>query len=238
MNCDLNKDSFKQKSTGLPYTVYINRVLARWLVIWVCRRGFDISPNQVTVMGFLLFLCALPMLLLFVGTYWVIVPYVILFSSYVLDSMDGLLARARGMCSGFGEWLDHSLDGVRFLLIHVTLLWVIIIYAFDESKFIALLAFTLCIVFVPGNYFCSMLKNKILHKQTGRVLRSQKGFKGFAMSAFAAPADYGIFIVTLLLLAQIDLFVWAYLAYGVHAMLIFGATVWFTVRSAHEGENV
>ena len=34
---------------------------------------------------------------------------------YVLDSTDGILARLRKESSAAGEWLDHSLDGLRII---------------------------------------------------------------------------------------------------------------------------
>jgi len=81
-----------------------------------------ITPNQVTILSFIVALFAIPCFI--VGTY----PYLLLAAiiyqfSYILDCVDGYIARKKGMRSGFGYWLDHVLDEVKLALLLIALIY-------------------------------------------------------------------------------------------------------------------
>ncbi len=214
------------KTTGLPYTVNVNRKLARHLTVRVKKA----TPNQVTFWGFIVLLAAIALILLMSGTIWVLPGYFLLALNYVLDSVDGQLARLKNMSSPLGEWLDHSLDGLRMILLHLAYMWVMYQHLPDNLTNIGFLAFALNLAFMTSNYFFSILKIKILNQKTGDYLRQSAGIKGAMLKFMTAPADYGFYIMISLLLVRVDMFLWAYLLYGVYFMLVFIMNFILTIR--------
>lgn len=88
---------------------WINRPLASLVVRAVFRTR--LTPNQLTWIAFFFsmagaaaFVAATPA--------WVLAAAVLAFIGTVLDGADGMLARARNMCSGYGAHLDLILDRV------------------------------------------------------------------------------------------------------------------------------
>ena len=75
-------------------------------MIWRIVDASRITPNGVTVLGFLV-ICAAAALAL--QRYWVIAALVFVGSGLV-DSLDGLLARHQGRVTSFGAFLDSTLD--------------------------------------------------------------------------------------------------------------------------------
>ena len=212
-----NKGSIK--STGLPYTSYINRPLARVLtnnLLWS-------TPNKVTLFAFLLLLIALYIAITQYNSLLILLAYGLLVLNYILDSVDGQLAREKKMSSAFGEWLDHSLDGLRLLLIHSCLGFILIIeFGNDpELRRFALIAFFLNIICHTGNYIISILKEKILSSRSGKIISQEKNKlkKGF-LNIILLPADYGIFIISFLFLIKVEWFLVVYFIYGIYHLLI------------------
>jgi phosphatidylglycerophosphate synthase len=75
-----------------------------------------ITPNQVTILGFLLGLASLP-LLWNGGRYEVILAVSLLLVANILDQIDGQLARIKFLFSSYGEKLDHYLDEIIKVLL-------------------------------------------------------------------------------------------------------------------------
>ncbi|MCY0870468.1 MAG: CDP-alcohol phosphatidyltransferase family protein [Firmicutes bacterium] len=83
-------------------------------------RKTRITPNQVTLLSFLVFLVAAA--LFFRGTRSDIIAGVCLQqASFVLDCADGQLARYKKIFSPFGAWLDQTADRVKEFLLILTL---------------------------------------------------------------------------------------------------------------------
>lgn len=82
-------------------------------VRWIGRTSFGallasgITPNQVTVIGFLLVLANCLAYLLHQDLFFLGLG---LSLSYACDGLDGALARRTGMTSGFGSYLDAVID--------------------------------------------------------------------------------------------------------------------------------
>jgi phosphatidylglycerophosphate synthase len=88
---------------------YLNRPLASLLVRAIFRTR--ITPNQVTVSGFLVGLAGAGFFL--AGTRWSVAAGGLLAQlSSIVDCADGMLARSRGQESEFGAALDIVLDRV------------------------------------------------------------------------------------------------------------------------------
>lgn len=202
------------KSGGLLYTTYVNRNLA-----WICSRVLRrFSPNQISIGAFCILFVALPMAYSSQSIATSLTAYGLLVLNYVLDSSDGQVARLRKLGSPLGEWVDHSLDGVRILLIHSTLLLVV---AFaDVSQTIRFAAY-LNIIFASSMFFATELAAKILPTNIQRADNHALTWKKLARSLVLLPADHGIFIIIFLLVHKPDILAVIYAVYGVYWASIF-----------------
>jgi phosphatidylglycerophosphate synthase len=105
----------------------------RWHVQWVRRWTFPairwlastrLTPNHITWVGFLVALTAC--VLIAQGRYWLgIVGALLLYASWVLDCMDGTLARLTFAESAFGQKLDTILGHLTNLCIFSALIWAV-----------------------------------------------------------------------------------------------------------------
>lgn len=90
--------------------------LVRWTSMWT-----RITPNQITWCALLLGLGAAGCFA--VGSWgWLLVGAALYHVSFILDCMDGKLARLTGTGSVFGSWLDYVFDRVRVLACAVALM--------------------------------------------------------------------------------------------------------------------
>ncbi|MEU3457898.1 CDP-alcohol phosphatidyltransferase family protein [Micromonospora sp. NPDC006766] len=102
------------------WTVFLVDPLASRLV-WLVARYPWVTPNRLTLLALLLGLVA-------AGAFaaatpgWLIVGAVIFHLSFVVDCMDGKVARLNGTGSLFGAWLDYILDRVRVLICTIALM--------------------------------------------------------------------------------------------------------------------
>ncbi|SFC37755.1 CDP-alcohol phosphatidyltransferase family protein [Streptomyces aidingensis] len=90
--------------------------LVRWTAIWT-----RITPNQIT--WFALFLGLGAAACFTRGSWgWLLAGALLYHLSFVLDCMDGKLARLTGTGSIFGGWLDYVFDRIRVLCCAVALM--------------------------------------------------------------------------------------------------------------------
>lgn len=83
-------------------------------------RNTDITPNQVTIASFLLFLVAA--WFFGIGTRSAIITGLIIHqASFVLDCADGQLARYKKRFSPFGAWLDQIADRIKEYVLALSL---------------------------------------------------------------------------------------------------------------------
>ena len=104
-----------RKKRDIFWNVYVARPLAAILVVGLRRT--PLTPNQVTFLGFAVFLGAAAALAVLPGWSGVLVAAGVLEASYLLDCADGQLARLKGMTSKVGAYLDFLIDEVKALLL-------------------------------------------------------------------------------------------------------------------------
>lgn len=93
---------------------FLNRKLSRIFTRLLIR--FPVTPNQVTLVAFLIGLLAAWLFL--TGGYWPSLLGVVLFQlSAIVDLVDGELARLKLMESRLGKWLDPNCDNLVHLAI-------------------------------------------------------------------------------------------------------------------------
>lgn len=105
-----------------PYSNWIDPYLYPVLKITVpllARFNF-ITPNLVTIISFIVYGAGC----FFVTTDFAFSPYlaaILLFLGYLLDCVDGELARYKGLQSTLGDYLDKVLDTFKIAIIHLSI---------------------------------------------------------------------------------------------------------------------
>ncbi len=103
------------------------KVDINWWTEWVCRppaavlvyllKNTRVSPNQITFLSLVVAAISGAILVFLPGHAWLIVAAVVYEFSFVLDCVDGQLARIRGTPSVLGHLLDFLMDEIKALLI-------------------------------------------------------------------------------------------------------------------------
>jgi hypothetical protein len=98
-----------------------------WFTEWVCRppaaavvyllRDTRVTPNQVTFASFLVAAAAGAMLVLLPGHLWLLAAVLVFEISFVLDCVDGQLARIRKTTSPLGHLYDFLMDELKAMLL-------------------------------------------------------------------------------------------------------------------------
>lgn len=104
-----------RKARDIAWNVYVARPLAAVLVALLRRT--PLTPNQVTILGFLVFLLIVPAGLLVAGTVGFLIMVAIVQLAYIFDCADGQLARLKQMTSPAGAYFDFFIDEVKALLL-------------------------------------------------------------------------------------------------------------------------
>ena len=115
------RDSYRR--TSKPNDILWNRFVARPLAapLVALLERTRVTPNQVTLMSLVVFLAAAGLLVLLPGRQGLLTAVIVLELSYVLDCVDGQLARLRGTSSPVGAHFDFLMDELKaFLLVCAT----------------------------------------------------------------------------------------------------------------------
>ena len=120
--------------------IFINRIINRPLaaVIVKALKPTPLTPNQVTFISFLIGVAGAVFFALGKPVYFIWGGVLVQLSS-VMDCVDGMLARARGISSEYGAYLDVFLDRINefFIVTGFTLG----LYAYSESLILLILGF-------------------------------------------------------------------------------------------------
>jgi hypothetical protein len=110
------------RRTGKPKDIFWNRFVARpaAAVLLVPLRGSRVTPNQITFASLVVFAGGAAVLALCPGWAGLLAAVAVIELSYVLDCVDGQLARLRGTSTPVGAHLDFLMDELKaFLLVGV-----------------------------------------------------------------------------------------------------------------------
>ena len=108
------------RRTRKPKDILWNRFVARPLaaVLLVPLRATSVTPNQITLLTLIVFAGGATLMALGAGWRSLLIAVGIIELSYVLDCVDGQLARLKGTSSPVGAHLDFLMDELKaFLLI-------------------------------------------------------------------------------------------------------------------------
>ncbi len=107
------------KRTDGPVSRYINRRISTRITNFILRHEIPLTPNQVSIISFVIGILAA----LLYSQEHLIWGAVLLETSSIVDGVDGELARAKGMSSPRGGYLDTMLDRFVDISVYLGLLW-------------------------------------------------------------------------------------------------------------------
>lgn len=111
------RTTYKKKDAW--WTVWLVDPVASRLIVPTANYT-NITPNQLSIFSFIIGLIAVT--LFYVGSYPALIAAALLYHfSFIIDCMDGKIARLKGTGSTFGMLLDISLDHIRVILCGVAL---------------------------------------------------------------------------------------------------------------------
>lgn len=186
----------KGHARGAPaYSVYINRRLGRVFAAIAYRQG--LSPNQVTCVSAVFTFSGIAILALVAPAWWVgLIVALLLALGYAWDSADGQVARLTGTGSIAGEWLDHFVDAIKILTLHLAV--VIGLYRFTDVPDWVLLI-PLAYSAVAGGTFFGMILNDLLKGARGVGSTHTRGGGTFLRSMLLLPTDFGLLCIVFVL---------------------------------------
>lgn len=187
------------------YTLFVNRPAGRVLAAVAYRVGA--TPNQLTVLGAL---CTFPALatvaLLPPGRVMSVCVGAAMTLGFALDAADGQLARGQRSGSPSGEWLDHVLDCVKLVSLHLVVL--VSFYRFfalpSPVLLLAPMIFQLAAVVI---FFAGVLTEKLKRRTTADA---PAGSSPALWSVLLLPVDYGVTCLSFLFLGSQHIFLSLY----------------------------
>ncbi|TFV53002.1 CDP-alcohol phosphatidyltransferase family protein [Blastococcus sp. TF02A-35] len=214
---------------GAPaYSRFVNRRAGRVLAALAFHAR--LTPNAVTGVSAVATFTGIALLAL-VPPSWALGAAVTacLALGYALDAADGQLARLRGGGSPAGEWLDHMVDAVKTVTLHLAVL--VGLYRFETVDRGALLLLPLGFAVVAVVHFFATLLNEALRTQHGVRTRStaDAGRPSVLRSLLVVPTDYGLLCWVFVLLGAPAVFlgVYGFLFAATAAYLALAVVRWF-----------
>ncbi|MBO1756834.1 CDP-alcohol phosphatidyltransferase family protein [Allobranchiibius sp. CTAmp26] len=214
----------QKTSKGAPaYSRFVNRKAGRIIaaVAYHCR----LTPNAVTLISAAWSFAAIVLLVFGSPTTTLgIAVCACLAIGYAFDSADGQLARLRGGGSPAGEWLDHVVDSGKVCGLHLAVLVSLYRAGTSDRELLIPLVWT----WVATVLFFVIILNDQLHRALGTVPATDAPAP-VLRSLLVAPTDYGVLLLTFVLLGEHHLFLWVYglLLVANIAYLAAGLAKWF-----------
>lgn len=216
-----------------------------WWTEWVCRppaavvvyalANTRITPNQVTFAS--LGVCAIAgaMFALLTGHAWVFLAALVFELSFVLDCVDGQLARIRQSSSTLGHLLDFLMDEIKALLLYGCVGVQVWRTYEDDRMLLVALGGMFCLA--SGIALTSFMRRPEYGAppptQDGQpaVIARRTGLLGMAITALEHAARFVVHYPSYLLIVaafnQIDIYFWAYTAVNVLYLARSMAVVFF-----------
>ncbi|GAA2194027.1 CDP-alcohol phosphatidyltransferase family protein [Streptomyces bangladeshensis] len=188
------------------YTLFVNRPAGRVLAALAYRAGA--TPNQLTVLGALFTFPALTAVALVrPGPGLAVCVCAALAVGFALDAADGQLARTQRSGSPSGEWLDHVLDCVKLVTVHLVVL--VSFYRFfslpSPAFLLAPMLFELAAVVI---FFAGILTEQLKRRTTAPAAPAESA--PALRSVLLLPVDYGVTCLGFLFLGSQHVFLSVY----------------------------
>ena len=204
--------SVQKTAKGAPaYSRFVNRRLGRYLAAGAYALG--LTPNQVTLISAAFSYAAIAAVAL-VEPSWPLAVLVTLglVLGYALDSADGQLARLRGGGSPSGEWLDHMIDCVKIVALHLAVL--VSVYRYFPTEREVLLLLPAVFGAVSAVFFFGTILTDFLRRAQRASTGEAKVVEAAPLwrSLLVLPTDYGLMCLVFLALGSPRTFLWLYAA--------------------------
>ncbi len=226
-------ESAQKPPLGTPaYSRYVNRPLARRVAAAVHTIGM--TPNQATAVSATLSAAGIALLaLLRPSPAQAIAVAALLAGGYVMDSVDGQLARLRGGGSVSGEWLDHLVDCFKTTMLHLAVLasW----YRFPPTDNDLVLLVPMAFLVVASATYYGVILMPYLRRQAGAPARRADVAREHPLRKWLTlPVDHGFLCWAFVLLAWPAGFAGLYGALTVlsAALLVVAVRAWWRELSA------
>jgi phosphatidylglycerophosphate synthase len=212
--------------------IFMPKIANRLFLPWIYRISF-VTPNMVTITSFLLYLIASIMT--------IVTPYPLLYLavlflplSYILDCVDGQLARSRKQYSMIGDYLDKTLDVLKIFVVTFSL--GLALYFQSGNIIYILLGFIACFFFTYRYYIkletilgavgkdpaylktSSDLRHRLYKEREADYKKLSQTFRGRLLvlwkwnrTIFAVDeAEFVLFTAVAILFHRIDLVLWIF----------------------------
>ncbi len=191
------------------YSRLVNRPLGRRVAAYASTVGM--TPDQATGLSALCSGVGIAMIALVQPRWWVgIVVGLALMAGYVMDSVDGQLARLAGRGSVRGEWLDHTVDCIKTLTLHSAVLVAWFRWSPFESTAALLIPLGYTIV-ASTTFFGWILMWSLRAKNPSAPSAPVDGDREHPLRMYLLlPTDYGALCVAFLLLGFPSVFAVVY----------------------------
>jgi phosphatidylglycerophosphate synthase len=200
----------KGRKGAPPYSLFVNRPFGRYLAAAAHAAG--LRPNQVTGISAAFTFTAIALLALGPASWWLgVIVAVGLVLGYALDSADGQLARLRGGGTLAGEWLDHTIDSIKVVVLHLGVA-IMLFRSYELSSPLWLLV-PLAFAAVSAVHFFGMIVIELL----GRIERARRPdvvrpvpVASLRTTMLKLPTDYGVLCLSFTLIGAQTAFLGLY----------------------------
>ncbi|WP_313408289.1 CDP-alcohol phosphatidyltransferase family protein [Aeromicrobium sp.] len=186
------------------YSRHVNRPAGR--IVAAALNTVAMTPNQVSVVSALFSFAGIALLALAEVTVPTgIAVAVLLAVGYVLDSVDGQLARLSGSGSVSGEWLDHTIDCFKTTSLNLAVLigWYRSGWTDDDAWLLVPIGFTIVAVVT---YFGLMLMPTLRPAAPAAEPAAEHPLRKYLL----LPTDYGFQCWIFVLWGVTEVFAWVY----------------------------
>lgn len=194
-----------------------------------------LTPNTVSFISLIVTLGGLSILVLQDDISFTVsfLSVLVLWFGYILDCVDGQLARVTKSGSKYGEWLDHTLDCFSNFMKHFAAGYLILknVQDLPEYWLIAFIALIINISFSGTYFFAWNMKTKIVGSNVVASEQASSSRKIVLMKLPLQLTDTVLFLSVFLLSYDTMKFMWLYLFYGMITALIYGMYLLVSGRS-------
>ena len=153
-------DSMRGKSNDGPVSQWLNRPISIRISKYLV--DFDITPNQISFVSFLLSVLAAGLFAL--GNYWFLaLGGIIAQFASIIDGSDGEVARLKYLSSDYGGWFDAVLDRYADAFLLFGLTWYV--YSQDLSQWALVIGF----IAIIGSFMLSYTADKYDNLMKSRI---------------------------------------------------------------------
>lgn len=153
-------DSMRGKGNDGPVSHWLNRPISIQISKYLV--DFDITPNQISFVSFLLSVLAAGLFAL--GNYWFLaLGGIIAQFASIIDGSDGEVARLKYLSSDYGGWFDAVLDRYADAFLLFGLTWYV--YSQDLSQWALVIGF----IAIIGSFMLSYTADKYDNLMKSRI---------------------------------------------------------------------